>query len=148
MQKDKPISDILKGGSAPPNYIEDHHALNVILGRVLGTRDLDLLVPLLGELQRLLEEHFSREEHDDGLFQMVRDRAPQHMEQIEALQAEHPLFLAAVRDLEKKTRACIDGPVNEIMTGISKLCQDLQVHETRENGVLSDALYRDLGEAG
>ena len=144
MQQEKPIT----GGGAPPNYIEDHHALNVILGRVLGTRDLDLLVPLLGELKRLLEEHFSREEKDDGLFQMVRERAPQHLEEIEALQKEHPLFLAMVRDLEEKTRACIDGPMNEIMSGISKLCQDLQIHETRENGVLSDALYRDLGDAG
>ncbi len=147
MKDNRPLDPARKSGSSSSEFFHDHHALNEIMRRMLGTRELNLLIPLLHELNRALEEHFAREEENDGLYQVVRDAAPQHLEQVQKLLDEHGGFLATVKSLEEKAKASID-PQAEIFSEVALLCQDLEVHEAMENDILTEALYRDLGESG
>jgi hypothetical protein len=148
MKDDRPLKSASNSGAAAPEFFHDHHALNEVLRRMLTTRDLNLLIPLLRELNQLLKDHFAREEESDGLYQVVNDAAPQHLEQVQKLLSEHGGFLATVSSLEEKAKACIDKPQDEIFSEIALLCQNLEMHEAMENDILTDALYRDLGESG
>lgn len=148
MKDDQPLKSAAEPGVSSPDFVHDHHALNVVLRRMLSTRDLNLLIPLLKELHHLLEEHFAREEESDGLYQVVSDAAPQHLEQVRKLLAEHCGFLSTVKSLEEKAKACVDDPKTDVFDEVILLCQDLEMHEAMENDILTDALYRDLGESG
>jgi len=148
MKDDRPLDSAQEPGVSAPDFIHDHHALNVVLRRMLTTRDLNLLIPLLKELHLLLEEHFAREEESDGLYQVVSDAAPQHLEQVRKLLAEHAGFLSTAKSLEVKAKACVDEPQDEVFSEVLDLCQNLEMHEAMENDILTDALYRDLGESG
>ena len=90
----------------------------------------------------------ARKEESDGLYQVVSDAAPQHLEQVRKLLAEHSGFLSTVKSLEEKAKACVDEPQDEIFNDVLDLCQNLEMHEAMENDILTDALYRDLGESG
>jgi hypothetical protein len=149
MQKDKPVIDPQDAGAARKKavFFEDHRALQVVLGRVEGTRDLNLLIPLLEELHRLLQGHFSREEAPDGPYRTIEEAAPHHLGRLQDLVEEHRAFLAQIRELEGKIRACLDGPVAEIHVAVRGLCDRLQQHEADETGLFMDALYTDLGES-
>lgn len=148
MKDDRPLDSGQEPGVSAPDFIHDHHELNAVLRRMLTTRDLNLLIPLLKELRHLLEGHFAREEESDGLYQVVSDAAPQHLEQVRKLLAEHSGFLSTVKSLEEKAKACVDEPQDEIFNDVLDLCQNLEMHEAMENDILTDALYRDLGESG
>lgn len=148
MKDDRSLESASEPVVSPSDFAHDHHALNVVLRRMLSTRDLNLLIPLLNELHQLLEEHFAREEESDGLYQVVSDAAPQHLEQVRKLLAEHSGFLTTVKALEAKAKASVDDPKNDVFDGVILLCQDLEMHEAMENDILTDALYRDLGESG
>jgi hypothetical protein len=149
MQEDKPVIGSMTAGAArkKAEFFEDHRALQVVLGRVEGTRDLNLLVPLLEELHRLLQGHFSREEAPDGPYNTIEEAAPHHLGRLQELVGEHRAFLANVRELEGKVRACLDGPVAEIHDAVRHLCDRLQQHEADETSLFMDALYTDLGES-
>lgn len=123
----------------------EHHTLRGLVDQIDGSRDLASLVPLLGELRRLLEEHFAHEEEADGMTQLVRSVVPQHMSTLDALFDEHRVFLTEVDTLRERVRACLDGPMREIFDRAHDLAQRLHDHEARETGLLSDAMYEDEG---
>ena len=148
MKDDRPVKSAQEPSASASEFFHDHHALNEVLRRMLVTRDLNLMIPLLGELQQLLKDHFAREEESDGLYQVVRDAAPQHLEEVQKLLNEHGGFLTTVSSLEEKAKACVDDPEDQIFSEIALLCQNLEMHEAMENDILTDALYRDLGESG
>lgn len=149
MQEEKPVIGAQDAGTSrkKAEFFEDHRALQVVLGRVEGTRDLNLLIPLLEELHRLLQGHFSREEAPDGPYRTIEEAAPHHLGRLQELVEEHRAFLSGIRDVETKVRACLDGPVAEIHHSVRELCDRLQQHEADETSLFMDALYTDLGES-
>jgi hypothetical protein len=105
------------------------------------------MIPLLDELHRLLQGHFSREEAPDGPYNTIEEAAPHHLGRLQELVEEHRAFLSGIKELEGKVRACLDGPVAEIHGAVATLCDRLQQHETDETSLFMDALYTDLGES-
>jgi len=129
-------------------YFEDHRALQVILARVESTRDLDLLIPLLEELHRLLQMHFAREEAADGLQGIVAETAPHQLGHLQELMDQHDGFLTMLISLKQDIRSCLDGPTAKVFSDVQTLCDRLQTHEESETKLLTKALYTDLGESG
>lgn len=134
-------------GKRHVDYFEDHRVLQVILGRVESSRELDLLMPLLEELHRLLRGHFAREEAPDGLHGIVEEAAPHHLVHLQELMDQHQAFLERVMHLGESIRTTLDGPVAEIFRNVQSLCNDLQAHEHAETALLTETLYTDLGES-
>ena len=86
------------------------------------------------------------EEAPGGFFDSVRGAAPRFGATIEALREDHRLFLKDVDALATGARACLAGPVAEVLKQAAELGRRLRDHETREGEVLLDALYDDVGE--
>jgi hypothetical protein len=154
MDEERPVGNTTTGDVAANKsskhaaYFEDHRALQVVLGRVESTRDLNLLIPLLEELYRLLQGHFAREESEDGLQGVIEKAAPHQLGHLEALLNEHGGFLVTTRSVKEKIQACVSGPMAEIYSEVQVLCDRLQTHEEAETTLLTEALYTDLGESG
>ena len=148
MKKDSTTDASRTPRPADVDYFEDHRALKVIIERVRGTHDLHLMIPLLDELHRLLDEHFAREEAANGLYKTVSAAAPHRLERVQELLDQHGDFLKTVRSIRSKTKYLIEVTMAEVFDDVETLCKGLEIHEASENEILSDALYRDLGESG
>lgn len=124
---------------------EEHRALGATVRRLETTGDLQLLLPLLGELRAQLEAHFASEEGEGGLEEAIGTDAPHLLSSLQQIFTDHRAFLAHLDDLSAKTRVCLDGPVAEILGGAARLARDLRAHEERETELLSESLYTDFG---
>lgn len=114
--------------------------------RCLGTaRDLVDLLQRIEELRALLRPHFGNEEAPGGFFDVLRSRAPRHVARVEQLLREHQDFLGEMERLERSAQACLTGPVASILRLAGDLARRLGDHETRENELLTDAMYTDSG---
>jgi len=133
-------------GDRHQEYFEDHRALQVVLGRIEATTDIRLLIPLLEELHRLLQGHFTREEAPDGFQGIVEESAPNQLGKLRELLGEHKDFLRSVTSIKDSAQACLDGPMAEIFNEVTGICDRLHEHEAKETRLLTEALYTDLGE--
>lgn len=127
---------------------EEHRALRAMLDRVESTADLSELLPLLEELEGMLEHHFATEESPAGLHAAIGESAPQTWGALEALFEEHRQLLEAIRHLIRSTRACAAGPVAEVLDGVADLAQRLHLHEESETELFVDVVNTDLGGTG
>ncbi|HEX9734305.1 MAG TPA: hypothetical protein VGG06_20225 [Thermoanaerobaculia bacterium] len=125
---------------------DEHRALGESLARLEKTTDLHLLMPRLEKLRSQLEHHFAGEEASGGLRETVRAKTPFLLAALDRIFEEHRRFLGDLDELTEKTRACLAGPVAEILTSISALTRLLRDHEVREAELLSDVYYTDYGE--
>lgn len=125
---------------------DEHRALGESLSRLEKTTDLHLLMPRLEKLASQLEHHFAGEEASGGLRDDVRTNAPFLLGALDRIFDEHRRFLGDLGEISEKTRACLEGPVAEILTLISALTRRLRDHEVREAELLSDVYYTDYGE--
>lgn len=125
---------------------DEHRALTDTVGRLGKTTDPHQLLPRLEKLRDQLEHHFASEEGNDGLRSDVRKLAPFLLTSLEKIFEEHRRFLADIEALEAKTRACIDGPLAEILDDTTALVRRLHNHEQRESELLSDVYYTDYGQ--
>jgi hypothetical protein len=67
---------------------------------------------------------------------------------VQRLFNEHDEILRRIEGIDAKIRACLDGPVAEILSEVAALRSTLQSHEERETAMLEDAMYHDTGFAG
>ena len=125
---------------------DEHRALGESLTRLEKTTDLHLLMPRLEKLASQLEHHFAGEEASGGLREDVRANAPFLLGALDRIFDEHRRFLRDLEEISGKTRACLEGPVAEILASISSLARRLRDHEVREADLLSDVYYTDYGE--
>jgi hypothetical protein len=132
---------------APDAIAEEHRSLKRLLKNMESTADLRRLVPMLGELHDLLEEHFLHEEATDGLHATIGSSAPHHLTTLQNLFEEHQDFLDTLTKLDAQARACLDGPLAEILEGIESVSERLRRHEARETELLTDAMFVDLGDS-
>ncbi len=141
-------SGLNSADQAPRDQIaHEHSALKESLGRMEKTSDLRVLVPMLEEFRMRLEIHFTREEAPSGFHEIIGDTAPHLLANLQRLLDEHRELLAQVNRVSEKARACLDGPLAEVMREVTALSQRVQVHEARETSLLGDAMYTDLGES-
>jgi hypothetical protein len=126
---------------------EEHRQLHEALDRLQATEDIRRIAPLLEELRPRLAEHFASEEEPEGLHQAIGDTAPHLMTSLQQIYEEHREFLATVDRLASEARACCEGPVARILSGIHQLCENLETHEAAETELFTDAVYTDLGDS-
>jgi hemerythrin len=124
---------------------EEHHSLRGLLVEVNQTYDLFKLLPLLEELKTELREHFEQEESEGGFGAVVSDSAPHKANVVDHLFDEHVEFLQTMDGLQGKVEELLVGPVAEMRATIAGLCARIEAHEAKENELLSEALYTDIG---
>jgi hemerythrin HHE cation binding domain-containing protein len=112
------------------------------------TQGLGELARLLRHLRFTLEVHFASEEAPDGFFDMLRDRAAANVAGVEQLRHEHVLFVRDIDLIQDRVRACLAGPVAELMRQAAALADRIEKHETRESDLLGEAMSTDVGAEG
>jgi len=115
------------------------------------TRQLEEVADLIGLQVRLeafrtfLEPHFAEEEAPDGFFDLVRGGASRHLAKLRQLEEEHATLLGNIDAIAEQARACLAGPVAEVLKQAARLAQRVREHEAHESALLVDALYVDVG---
>ena len=125
---------------------EAHRKIRQATGRLGSASDLRELLQRLHELRLLIAPHFTDEERPDGFFDLIRARSARHLGAVKQLENEHQAFLGALDGLAEQARACLAGPVAHILKEAAELSRRMHEHEAREDALLGDALYIDIGE--
>lgn len=126
--------------------VEQHRTIHELADRIAHARSLVELLHQLKEFRALLATHFLAEESPGGFFDVVRGRAARHAAAVERLQREHGSFLGDIDRLADAARACLAGPVAELLQEARALAGRQREHEDRENALLIDAMYTDGGQ--
>jgi hypothetical protein len=123
----------------------EHEELKGVLRRIEETRELGELVPLLSKLGVLLEAHFATEEGPEGLRAAVAKLEPRHDSRLREILEEHSVFLRELERLAESARECLERTIPGILQEVAGLCARLREHEAKENELLLDATYTDIG---
>ena len=125
----------------------DHGAIKAILEGLETTTDLHRLLPLCEQLRAALEQHFAREEEPEGLHELIASLAPNTVASLQNVLGEHQGFLERLDRLIASARACLEGPLAEILRDTAALSRNLRDHEARETKLFTDAVFTDLGRS-
>lgn len=138
-------------GASPPlagaetQLLAEHQRIRDLLRAIEASADLPELLRRLAEARPVLAAHFLAEEAADGFYDWIRSLAPRQLGLVDCLQAEHRRFLAELDGLAERARACLAGPVAALLAEAQTLVGRVRAHEAREDELLLDALYTDLG---
>ncbi len=127
------------------DVFDEHAELRDVIVQMQETADLGILCGLLERLHALLQTHFEREEHDEGMLRMVGDAPPEQRRAAKELIAEHPRILSAVRDLIERVQADDQLPVAAVESEATAILKRLNEHDTRETELLRETISMDLG---
>jgi hypothetical protein len=127
--------------------LDHQQRMREIVQWIQETQDLDQLWQRLREFRALLHEHFGTEEAPGGFYDAMRTAAPCHPVAIDALKSEHEKLLANADRVTQRIRACLETTVAELVDDAHRLVRGVRDHEARENAVLMDVVYTDLGDA-
>jgi len=120
------------------DIIATHHQLRAALRRL---ERLDLpaqMAPALEEFYCVLQRHFEQEETRDGLYDIIRQKAPGRAHSVCDLLAEHRQLLRTVRDLRQ---LAWESPGSmAILPEAAELSQLVRDHERREMQLLFSSL--------
>ena len=125
--------------------LEDHRKIRELTGRLAQAPSLLELLRRLQELRALMAPHFREEEAPGGFFEIVSTQASRHLGAVRQLEQEHAALLSEIDGVAERARACLMGPVAEILKQAKALVRRIESHESRENELLIDALYVDVG---
>jgi hypothetical protein len=125
--------------------LDRHRRMREMVQGIQETSDLDELGRRLRELRTLLQEHFRTEEAPDGFYESLRTAAPCRPVTLDALKGEHAAFLASADGIAQRIRACLETTVAELIMDVHGLLREVRDHEARENAMLMDIVYTDLG---
>lgn len=126
--------------------LEDHQSIKEAMARLQQAPDLHELLKRLEEFRRLVVPHFAQEVAPGGFFETLRARTARHFGRLAELEREHWELLDTIDGLDREARACLAGPVAAILEKAGALAAKLGEHEARENELLIDAMYTDIGE--
>jgi hemerythrin HHE cation binding domain-containing protein len=125
--------------------LSEDRRVAAMAGAVRRRQGLGALAHALKDLRATLVNHFAGEEEPDGFFDVIIDRAPVFIGRVEQLRHEHTTFLRDVDLILDRVRACLVGPVAEIMRDAAALAERIERHEAREGNLLGDAMRTDIG---
>src|SRR5574341_1183181 len=128
--------------------VAEHRRIRDLTHQLDDTSGLRELLTGLAELRAALVAHFLREEEAEGLFDMIRSMAPRLLERMTQLEHEHQSILEDIDALGARARACLAGPVAEVLGEARAVTRRLRNHEAAEDEVLLDTVYNDLGQGG
>jgi len=133
--------------SAAGDRIQEEHGRLRDVIRLLGEApDLVELLRRLEDFRAAIMPHFAAEEGPGGFFDVVASSTSLDLGRVEHLRHDHWTFRAEIDRLGEAARACLRGPVAEVLRQAADLSRRVQEHEAREVEVLGDALYSDTGE--
>lgn len=123
--------------------LAEHRALHALLGEVeraatepaAASAD-EALIARLATLRERLAAHFAGEE-ESGLFEQIRDLAPEQSHECSRLCDEHTGLLGRLDGLRSAAAADRGG---EWARGVRAFLDALSAHETRENEILTRVL--------
>jgi len=130
---------------AEAQLLAEHRRIRNLTRQIEGSRDLPELLQRLQEFRTLLVPHFLGEEAIDGLYDIIRRMSPRQLARVDDLEKEHRAFLAAIDEVAERARACLAGPVAAVLTEARALARRVRDHEAREDALLLDTMYVDLG---
>lgn len=130
----------------PADVLAEHRRLRELTHDLEEIADLPQLLRRLGEFRAVLVTHFLQEEAAGGLYDTVRAMAPRQIGRLDQLQREHAQLLAQVDGVSSAARACLEGPVAQVLERARALARRVRAHEAAEDDVLLDTLYTDLGQ--
>lgn len=136
----KPTSD------AADRVLDQHQSIREFTARLENIGDLEELLRRLEEFRRMLVPHFLAEEDRDGLYDVIRSFSPRQLSRVDQLQREHEAITADIDRVAARARACLAGPVAEVLAEARVLARRVRKHESSENSMLLDAMYTDLGQ--
>jgi hypothetical protein len=122
-----------------------HRRIRDLTSRIENVRDLPELLGHLREYRSVLMPHFLDEEGVDGLYEMIRRMSPRQLGLADALLKEHGALLAEIDRVAERARACLAGPVAAVLDEARALARRVGAHEAREDALLLDTMYTDLG---
>jgi hypothetical protein len=125
--------------------LDHQQRMRQIVQWIQETQDLDQLSQRLRELRALLHEHFGTEEAPGGFYDAVRTAAPCHPVAIDGLTCAPARRRANADRITHRIRACLETTVAELVADAHRLVRGVRDHEARENAVLMDIVYTDLG---
>jgi len=128
--------------------LAQHNQLHELIRQVGNARHLGALLQYLKEVRAVLEPHFTLEEAPGGFFEVAASLDARHLATIVALRNEHDCFLREVDLLAEHAREVVMGPVAGVLKQAADLARRLEQHESRENEILADTIYRDSGQGG
>lgn len=140
-------SDVRLDTEARKRLLEEHRRVNGLTQGLRKTRDLELLLAHVTELQGRLPEHFAREEEEStGFFASVCESAPRHVHRVKELTAEHRQLLVDLEALAVRLRDCLQGPVAEALSAAARFGRHLRRHEIDEHDLMMEVFNTDLGQ--
>lgn len=116
---------------------EEHGGIKALLNRLESAESIQTFLDAVGVLRTTLKGHFAFEESEGGMTSVVRDNAPERMDELEALFTEHATLSA---DLE-----ALDTVARDLLKSRDAFVARVRKHEEREADLLSGALYDDIG---
>ncbi len=126
--------------------LAEHRRIRDFTHQLENVGELRELLTRLAELRVALVAHFLGEEAAEGLYDMIRSMSPRLLGRVAQLEKEHQTFLADIDALAARARACLAGPVAELLGHAQGLARRLRNHEAAEDEVMLDTLYTDLGQ--
>ena len=138
--------------STPPvsgvdeQILAQHRRIRDLTRQLENTGELREFLARLDDLRSALIEHFLGEEAAGGFYDTIRSMTPRQLALVDQLEKEHEAFLASIDALAARARACLAGPVAEVLGEARVLTSRLREHEAAEDNVLIDTLYADLGQ--
>ena len=127
--------------------VQEHRQLSAMLRELGQAQDAATIARLAVGLHGMLAGHFIREEAEDGLREAVLRASPHLIDRLEGIIAEHPGLLKAVRDLAEMATGA-SHPAPQLSAAVTGVVEQLRDHEGRESGLLSAALWDDVGGEG
>lgn len=117
-----------------------HQHIRTLL-RDLKEADHVHLVPMLEELNTVLDDHFNREMRSGGFYEAIGAKAEQHREQVQMLERDHILLQSAFRGLLARAKLASDASEPQLLSEVTAVADCLYDHEKRENRLV-ESLFR------
>jgi len=121
---------------------EDHLRIRALVDGLKAIGDPHVLVALLRELRKTLDEHFALEEGEEGLGALAAEFAPDRAGEVEGLMGQHARMIKDVDDLIRACNAAISGPLKDIRTRVHGLFDMIQRHDVAESEILTEVLLK------
>jgi hypothetical protein len=123
--------------AAHEGFEQEHVLVERMVARMKASKNPAAMVAALDELEQFLTGHFAREESPQGLYGLVRKRAPQLRNAFDALMAEHGRLLEQMKSLRAKAQ---DSTGAAAALEADRLGSALREHEERENEIVRTAV--------
>ena len=136
-----------KSVSNADRIVHEHRQLSGMLRELGQAHEPAAIARLAAALHGMLAGHFVREEAVDGLREAVLRASPHLVDRLEGIIAEHPALLRAVAGLAEMAAEQSTTGV-QIAAAVKAVIEQLRDHEGRESGLLSAALWDDVGGEG